>query len=127
MNVTDIVPRPSAQVLRASTIALLLLLVLWELWLAPLRPGGSWLVLKAAPLAVLAPRLLRVEPRAVQWAVLLMPFHLAEASMRLAEPFPASACALAEGTLAVTFFVAAIIVLRPYKRAAQAAARERPR
>ncbi len=29
-----------------SLIALILLSLAWELWLAPLRPGGSWLVLK---------------------------------------------------------------------------------
>ena len=33
-----------------SLIALIFLCVAWELWLAPLRPGGSWLVLKALPL-----------------------------------------------------------------------------
>ena len=34
----------------ASLIALLALCLAWELWLAPLRPGGSMLVLKALPL-----------------------------------------------------------------------------
>ncbi|MBM3355478.1 MAG: DUF2069 domain-containing protein, partial [Betaproteobacteria bacterium] len=34
----------------ATLVGLLALCVAWELWLAPLRPGGSWLVLKALPL-----------------------------------------------------------------------------
>ncbi|MGH8705692.1 MAG: DUF2069 domain-containing protein, partial [Burkholderiales bacterium] len=34
----------------AALIALIFLCVAWELWLAPLRPGGSWLALKALPL-----------------------------------------------------------------------------
>ena len=34
----------------ASLLALALLEMLWELWLAPLKPGGSWLVLKVLPL-----------------------------------------------------------------------------
>ncbi len=33
-----------------SLIALIFLCLAWELWLAPLRPGGSWLVLKTLPL-----------------------------------------------------------------------------
>ena len=34
----------------ASLVALILLCTLWELWLAPLRPGGSMLVLKVLQL-----------------------------------------------------------------------------
>jgi uncharacterized membrane protein len=36
----------------ACLIALILLCMAWELFLAPVRPGGSWLVLKALPLLV---------------------------------------------------------------------------
>ena len=35
----------------ALLVALIVLCVAWELQLAPIRPGGSWLVLKALPLA----------------------------------------------------------------------------
>ena len=38
----------------AGVVALALLELLWELLLAPLGPRGSWLALKALPLAVLA-------------------------------------------------------------------------
>ena len=34
----------------AAWIGLILLGLAWELYLAPLRPGGSWLVLKVVPL-----------------------------------------------------------------------------
>ena len=34
----------------ASLIALIFLCLAWELWLAPIRPGGSLLVLKTLPL-----------------------------------------------------------------------------
>ena len=37
----------------AALAALLLLEILWEIWLAPLRPGAYWLALKALPLALL--------------------------------------------------------------------------
>ena len=45
---------------------------LWELWLAPLRPGGSWLALKALPLAGLWLPLARGNRRARQAASLIL-------------------------------------------------------
>ena len=44
----------------ASLIALILLCAAWELWLAPVRPGGSWLALKALLLAWPLPGVLRL-------------------------------------------------------------------
>jgi uncharacterized membrane protein len=50
--------RPGLPVLRtrwvavASLLGLIVLALAWELWLAPLRPGGSWLALKALPLCI---------------------------------------------------------------------------
>ena len=43
---------PSTRFLALASSGLLLTLIVlcvaWEMWLAPLRPGGSWMVLKAA-------------------------------------------------------------------------------
>ena len=55
---------------------------MWELALAPLGPRGSWLALKALPLAVLAPGLMRGARRARQWLALLLPLYMAEALAR---------------------------------------------
>jgi len=63
-------------------IALVLVCLLWETLLAPLRPGGSWLVLKAVPLALLTPAALRGTRRALQGLSLLLPFYLAEGIVR---------------------------------------------
>ena len=68
--------------LTASILALTLLLALWELWLAPARPGGSWLVLKALPLALALPGLLRGSRYTRQWLSLLLPFYFAEGIVR---------------------------------------------
>ena len=68
----------------AAVTALLLLDLLWELWLAPLRPGGSWLALKALPLMVLWPGLARGARRPRQWLTLLLPLYLAEGIVRAA-------------------------------------------
>jgi uncharacterized membrane protein len=66
----------------ALVAALVLVEVLWETVLAPLRPGGSWLALKALPLALLWPGLARGDRRAGQWASLALPFYFAEALVR---------------------------------------------
>lgn len=65
-----------------SLVALTLVCVLWELWLAPLRPGGSWLALKALPLALFVPAVARGSRKALQGAALLVPFYLAEGIVR---------------------------------------------
>ena len=75
-------PFPVARLAIAGVIAVALLCVLWEAWLAPLRPGGSWLWLKAVPLALLVPSTMRASPRALQWLSLLLPFYIAEGIVR---------------------------------------------
>jgi uncharacterized membrane protein len=77
---------PALDSWRRTTAALLatlaLLEICWELWLAPLRPGGSWLALKALPLVVLWPGVARSRIRALQWALLLLPWYFAEGVVR---------------------------------------------
>jgi uncharacterized membrane protein len=74
-------PRASRFAL-AGLVALAVVSLLWEWLLAPLRPGGSWLILKALPLLVLLPAALRGTRRALQWLSLLLPFYLAEGIVR---------------------------------------------
>ena len=69
--------------LLAATVACLAgLLILWELWLAPVRDGGSWLALKALPLALALPGLARRVRYTRQWLSLLLPFYFAEGVVR---------------------------------------------
>jgi uncharacterized membrane protein len=72
-------PRRLALVTLTTLVAWLLL---WELWLAPLRPGGSWLALKALPLALALHHALRNSVRARQLIALLLPFYAAEGFVR---------------------------------------------
>ena len=72
----------AARIASLGLIALVLFCLLWELLLAPLRPGGSWLALKALPLALLVPSALRGTRRALQWLSLLLPFYVAEGVVR---------------------------------------------
>jgi uncharacterized membrane protein len=75
-------PPRAARAALAGLVALALVAFLWEWILAPLRPGGSWLVLKAVPLALLVPAALKGTRRALQWLSLLLPFYLAEGIAR---------------------------------------------
>ena len=66
----------------ALVAALALLETLWELGLVPLRPRGSWLALKALPLALLWWPLARGKLRARQIASLLLPLYFGEGIVR---------------------------------------------
>src|SRR5438067_11178179 len=63
-------------------IALILLCVAWELFLAPLRPGGSWLVLKALPLLAPLFGILHGRRYTFQWSTLLIWAYAAEGAAR---------------------------------------------
>jgi uncharacterized membrane protein len=121
MNASQRTPaqRPAHRIAAASWLALLLLALLWEWLLAPLRPGGSWLVLKALPLLLPLAGVLRGDVKAMQWAVLLSLLYLAEGTVRIFDAAPAASLAAIEIVLALAFFVAGIVYLRPFKQAAR--------
>jgi uncharacterized membrane protein len=102
----------------ASLIALIVLCLTWELWLAPLRPGGSWLALKALPLVAPLPGVLRGRVYTFQWALLLILAYLGEGLVRAWTDSGVSAqLAAAEIALAIAFFVCAIFYVRLARRA----------
>lgn len=97
----------------SSLIALIFLCLAWELWLAPLRPGGSWLVLKALPL--LAPLFGTLHGRryTYQWASMLILAYLAEGAVRASSDSGLSArLALVEIVLSVSYFASALVAVR---------------
>ncbi|WP_197340690.1 DUF2069 domain-containing protein [Ralstonia solanacearum] len=108
-----------------SLIALIALCAAWELWLAPLRPGGSWLALKALLLAWPLPGVLRRNRYTMQWASMFILLFFTEGIVRATSDVGASrALAWAEVVLSLVFFFATIFYLRPFKRAAKARARQ---
>jgi uncharacterized membrane protein len=113
---------PARHIAIALWMALIVLCVAWEWQLAPLRPGGSWLILKAAPLLLPLRGLLTGDARSFQWALLLVLLYLAEGSVRVFDPAPQATLAWIELVLGAGFFVAAVAYLRPFKRAARARA-----
>ena len=65
-----------------SLTALIFLCVAWELFLAPLKPGGSWLVLKVVPLLAPLMGVLHGRRYTFQWSTLLIWLYVAEGATR---------------------------------------------
>ncbi|MEN9880109.1 MAG: hypothetical protein RIQ55_755 [Pseudomonadota bacterium] len=65
-----------------ACVALIILSLAWERWLAPLRPGGSWLMLKALPLLLPLPGLLKGKRYVYQWSSMLILLYLCEGLVR---------------------------------------------
>lgn len=97
----------------ASLLALIVLCLAWELWLAPLRPGGSWMVIKALPLLAPLFGVLNGRRYTYQWASMLILAYFAEGVARAgSESGTAAALALGEAGLAVVFFLSAVFYVR---------------
>lgn len=102
-----------------ALIALLTLCLAWELWLAPLRMGGSFLALKALPLALPLPGILRGRRYTYQWSSMLVLAYLAEGVMRAwGDAGLPRQLALVEMALSVAFFAAAVSFARLTRAAA---------
>lgn len=101
----------------ASLVALIVLCLAWELWLAPLRPGGSLVALKALPLALPLGGIVTGHRRTYQWSSLLILAYLAEGATRAwSEVGLSRQLAWLETALSVLFFSLAV----SYARATQA-------
>lgn len=102
----------------ALLIALVFLGLAWELFLAPLKPGGSWLVLKVLPLLAPLMGVLRGNRYTYQWSTLLIWLYVAEGATRAFTDTGLSArLGFVESVLAVAYFGAAVAYLRATRRA----------
>ena len=113
----------ASQVIRlAATASLVLLIVLclaWELWLAPLRPGGSLLALKALPLALPLRGVLRGERYTYQWSSMLVLAYFAEGVTRAwSETGMVRNLSTTEIFLSLIYFAAAVSYARLTRAAA---------
>jgi uncharacterized membrane protein len=101
----------------ASLVALIALCLAWELWLAPLRPGGSYLALKALPVALPLGGIFMGKRYTYQWSSLLILAYFAEGATRAwSDAGLSQKLAVAEVVLSVLFFAAVV----SYARATQA-------
>ena len=105
----------------ASLLGLIVLGLAWELWLAPLRPGGSWWVIKILPLLPALPGLLRNRMYTYRWLSLLVWLYFTEGVVRATSESGLSAgLALLQALLCVALFVACTLHIRLRLRDAKA-------
>ncbi len=96
-----------------SLIALIFLCLAWEGWLVPLRPGGSWLILKGAFLLLPLFGILRGKRYTYKWLSLFIQFYLLEGLVRATSDKGLSQLlAIGETMLATIIFVATILFIR---------------
>ena len=105
--------RASRLIASASLVLLILLCLAWELWLAPLRPGGSLVALKALPLAFPLRGIFAGRRYTYQWSSLLILAYFAEGATRVwADAGLSRSLAFGELALSLVYFAAAVSYAR---------------
>ena len=106
-----------------SLLGLIALGIAWEMWIAPLRPGGSSLVLKVLPLLIPLAGLLKNRMYTYRWVSLMVWLYFTEGVVRAYSDCPPSSyCALVEVLLCLSLFAACALHVRVRLRDAKAAA-----
>jgi len=96
-----------------SLLGLIVLGLAWELFLAPLRPGGSSLALKVLPLCVPLLGLLKNRMYTYRWVSLLVWIYFTEGVVRAySDKAPGNYLAMAEVALCLALFVACALHVR---------------
>jgi uncharacterized membrane protein len=108
----------------ASLLGLIVLGLAWELFLAPIRPGGSWLALKVLPLCLPLAGLLKNRMYTYRWVSLMVWLYFTEGAVRAySDKAPGNYLAMLEVTLCLTLFTASAMHVRlRLRNAAQAKA-----
>ncbi len=96
-----------------SLITLIFLCLAWELRLAPVQVGGSWLALKCLPLLAPLFGILNGRRYTYQWAAMLILLYFSEGIVRATtDQGLAQRLAVAETLLSILFFVASVTYAR---------------
>jgi uncharacterized membrane protein len=116
--------KPSINITRwvatASLLGLIALGVAWELWLAPIRPGGSWLALKVLPLCFPLAGILKNRMYTYRWVSLVVWLYFTEGVVRAwSDRVPGNYLAMAEIALCLSLFVACTLHVRLRQRYAK--------
>ena len=117
MHHTDSARDSQLQLIRVlavgSLLSMILLALAWELFLAPLRPGGSWLALKAQPLCLPLAGLLQFRMYTYRWVSLMVWLYFAEGAVRaMTDASPGHWLALLQCCLCLVLFVACVLHVR---------------
>ncbi len=101
-----------------ALIALIFLCLAWETFLAPLRPGGSWLLLKAVLLLAPLFGILRERLYTYQWTSLLALGYFCEGAVRAwSDTGLSRRLAAAEIVLSLLLFAGCLLYAHSRRRA----------
>ena len=103
----------------AAFVDLFILCVCWEWFISPLRPSGSWLILKGVPLLFAIPGIWKGKIYTMQWASMLILIYITEGLVRIMESGTNFWLALLETVLATIGFACILIYLKPIKARAK--------
>ncbi|MDP3249281.1 MAG: DUF2069 domain-containing protein [Polaromonas sp.] len=96
-----------------SLTGLIILGLAWEMWLAPLRPGGSLLALKVLPLCIPLAGLLKNRMYTYRWLSLMVWLYFTEGAVRAwSDKPPGNYLAMAEVALCLLLFTACALHVR---------------
>ena len=109
-------------------LGLIALSLVWELWLAPVRPGGSWLALKALPLCLPLTGLLKHRMYTYRWVSLMVWLYFTEGAVRAySDAAPGNLLAMLEILFCLGLFAACALHVRwRFRHAAALAAADTP-
>jgi len=96
-----------------ALVALIVLGLAWELWLAPVRPGGTWLAVKVLPLCLPLGGLLAGRLYTFRWTSMLVWLYFIEGAVRAtSDAGPSVPYAVAEVVLCLLLFTACVANIR---------------
>lgn len=109
-----------------SLVLLIVWCILWEMVIAPLKPGGSWMVLKAAPLLIPLAGVIKRDVYTLQWTSMMILLYFTEGVVRGWSDKGSTSAWLGwgEALIVIIYFVCAIMYVRPYKKAAKKIAKD---
>ena len=97
----------------SSLAGLIVLGLAWEMWLAPIRPGGSLLALKVLPLCIPLAGILKNRMYTYRWVSLMVWLYFAEGATRAwSERPPGNYLAMIEVLLCLLLFTACALHVR---------------
>ena len=97
----------------AALAALFVLCLAWELWLAPIRPGGSMLALKALPLVIPMAGIVSGRRYTYQWTSMFILAYFIEGVMRAwADHGVSQLLAAGEIVLSLAYFASVVAYAR---------------
>ncbi len=102
-----------------SWFALIVLCILWEAILAPIKPGGSWAVIKVLPMLFALKGIWQARNYTMQWASMLVMLYFIEGVVRLNDKGLSAYLAGVEIVLSLVAYVALLAYLKPLKKVAK--------